>query len=75
MIIPEKVGSIGKLTFYGCKNLKDIEIKTKKLTKYNVGKNAFKKIYSKATIKVVKGKVKVYKEMLRKKGISKKAKF
>lgn len=70
--IPSKVSLIGKQAFYGCKKLKSITIKTKKLTKNNVGKNAFKGIHSRATIKVPKSKQKSYKTMMKKKGIGKK---
>ncbi|MDE5778074.1 MAG: leucine-rich repeat protein [Lachnospiraceae bacterium] len=73
--IPAKVKKIGKKAFYGCKNLKKITIKTTKLTKKNVGSNAFKGINSKATIKVPKKKLKSYKQMLRAKGVGSKAKI
>ena len=72
--IPSKVSKIGKQAFYKCKKLKKINIKTTKLTKKKVGSNAFKGIYSKATIKVPKKKWKVYKSMLRARGVSSKAK-
>ncbi len=38
---------IKKLAFYGCKKLKSITISTTKLTKSNVGSNAFKGINAK----------------------------
>ena len=55
--IPSNVSSIGKQAFYGCGKLKTITIKTTKLTTKKVGSNAFKGIYSKATIKVPKKKL------------------
>ena len=73
--IPSKVNKIGKSAFAGCKKLKTITIITKKLTSKNVRKNAFKRIHSKATIKVPKSKFKVYKSMLKKKGIGAKVKI
>lgn len=69
--IPSKVSKIGKSAFYGCKKLKTITIKTTKLTDKKVGSKAFKGIHSKAVIKVPKSKLKVYKKMLKKKGIGK----
>lgn len=68
--IPSKVNKIGSQAFYKCKNLKNITIKTTKLTTKNVGSKAFKEIHSKATIKVPKSKLKAYKKLLKKKGIS-----
>lgn len=73
--IPSKVKKIGKQIFYGCKKLKTITIKTTKLTSKNVGSKAFKGIYSKATIKVPKSKMKSYKKILKAKGVSSKAKI
>ncbi len=73
--IPSKVSKIGKQAFYKCKNLKKITIKTSKLTKKRVGSKAFGKIYSKATIKVPKKKLKTYKSLLKLRGVSKKAIF
>ena len=60
--------------FYGCKNLKNITIKTSKLTAKKVGSKAFKGIHKKAVIKVPKSKVKAYKTILKGKGIGKSAK-
>ncbi len=73
--IPSSVTKIGKEAFAKCKKLSSIKIKTNNLTASKVGKNAFKGISSKATFKVSKKKMKAYKAMLRKKGVSKKAKF
>lgn len=71
--IPSKVNKIGKQAFYGCKKLKTITIKSTKLTSKNVGASAFKGTYSKAKIKVPKGKAKSYKKILQAKGLSKSA--
>lgn len=73
--IPGTVNKIGKQAFYGCKKLKSITISTKKLTTKNVGSKAFKGIYSKATIKVPKAKLKAYKTLLKKKGVGRKVKI
>ncbi len=75
IIIPSSVKKIGKSAFYGCKKLKIITIKTTKLNKKNVGSNAFKGIYAKATIKVPKSKLNTYKAMLKTKGVGKKVKI
>ena len=68
--IPSKVKKIGKQAFYNCKNLKSITIKTTKLTTKNVGSKAFGKINSKATLKVPSKKLKAYKTLLKKKGVT-----
>ncbi|MCI8648351.1 MAG: leucine-rich repeat domain-containing protein [Firmicutes bacterium] len=73
--IPGKVKTIQKGAFVNCKNLKSITIKTTKLTKASVGKNAFKGIYAKAVIKVPKGKASAYKKFLQARGLSKKVRI
>ncbi|MBQ9984128.1 MAG: leucine-rich repeat domain-containing protein [Lachnospiraceae bacterium] len=76
--IPAKVKKIGSKAFYGCKKLTNITIKTTKLNTKNVGKNAFKNAgssnYKKLVVKVPKKKLKAYKTMLKKRGLSSKAK-
>ena len=72
--IEKNIKKIGKNTFYGCKNLKKIVIRSKNLSKKSVGKNAFKGINSKAVIKAPKNKVKSYKTLFKTKGMSKKVK-
>ena len=76
--IPKNVTKIGKKAFYGCKKLTSITIKTTKLTTKKVGSKAFSKAgssnYKKLTVKVPKSKLKSYKTMLRKRGLSSKAK-
>ena len=64
--IGSKVVKIGKRAFYKCKNLNKVVIKTKKLKKSTVGKQAFKGISKKVTIKVPKGKLKLYKQLMKK---------
>jgi hypothetical protein len=70
--IPSKVKKIGKEALARCGKLKKIVLATRKLTAKNVGKNAFKGISSRASIKVPKSKRKVYRTLLRKKGVGKK---
>ena len=75
VIIGKKVKTIGNSSFLKCSNLKTIKIKTTKLTSSRVGSNAFKGIKANAKIYVPKSKLKSYKSILRKKGVSKKATF
>ena len=70
-----KVKKIGSKAFYGCKNLKTITIKTKKLTSKNVGSNAFKGINAKAKIKVPSSKMKAYQKLLKSKGAGSKVSY
>lgn len=74
VVIPSNVNRIGKKAFYGCKNLKNITIKTTKLTKKNVGSKAFSGIHAKAVIKVPKKKQSAYKKILKARGVTKKEK-
>ena len=71
--ISKNVTSIGKSAFEGCKNLKTVNIKTTKLTKKNVKKNAFKGTSSKAKFDVPNSKKKTYASILKARGASKKA--
>ena len=73
--IPAKVKEIGASAFLGDKKLKTVTIKTTKLSTKKVGKNAFKGISAKATIKVPKKVLKAYKKWLIKKGVPRKAKI
>ena len=73
LIIGKNVKTIGKKTFYGCKKLKKITIKSRLLTAKNCGEKAFFGIHKKVTINVPTGKKKSYKKLLRKKGIGENA--
>lgn len=72
--IGKNIEKIGKSAFQSCKKLKTIKIKTNKLTAKTVGAKAFKGTARKAKVRVPKKKRKAYKKLLRKKGLSKKAK-
>lgn len=65
-MISANVTTIGKKAFAGCKKLKKITIKSKKLR--SVGKKAFKGISKNAVIKVPKAKKKAYTKLLKNKG-------
>ena len=72
--IGKNIVSIGKNAFYGCKKLKTITIRSKKLTSKTVSKNAFKGLTKITTIKVPRKKLTAYKKLLKKKGLSSKVK-
>ncbi len=61
--IGSNLAAIGKEAFSGCKNLKNITIKSTKLT--SVGKNAIKNIHKKAVIKCPSKKLKKYKSLFK----------
>lgn len=67
VIIGNNITKIRANSFKGCKNLKTIIIKSKKIK--TIEKNAFKKIYKKVKIKVPKRKFKSYKKLFTKKGL------
>ncbi len=71
--IGKHVTSIGKQAFASCKKLKTITVKTKKLTKNTIGKNAFKGIDKRATFKLPKSlkgkKYTTYKKVFKQKKI------
>lgn len=69
------VASIGKKAFNGCKALKALTIKSTKLKASKIGANAFTGTAAKITVKVPKAKLKTYKKLFIKKGLSKKANF
>lgn len=73
--IGTNVKQIGKNAFNGCSNLKNIVIKSKKLTAKKTGSKAFKGINSKATIKVPKSRLEQYKKLVKSKGAGKNVKF
>ena len=74
IIIGKNITKIGKKAFYKCKKLKLLVIKSRKLKAKNVAKSAFKGITKKTTVKVPKSKIKEYRKLLRKKGLSNKVK-
>ena len=66
VVIEKNVTKINASAFYGAKNLKKITVKSKVLK--SVGKNAFKNIHAKASIKVPSSKLKKYKQIMANKG-------
>ena len=74
IIIGKNITKIGKKAFSKCKKLKLLVIKSRKLKTKNVAKDAFKGITKKTTVKVPKSKMKEYRKLLRKKGLSSKVK-
>ena len=74
VVIGQNIVKIGKNAFYGCKNLTSITIKPSQLTLKNIGKNAFKNTSPKATVKVPKKQKVLYNQILKKRGLNKKAK-
>ena len=70
VIIGKNVTKIGNRVFSGCKKLKKVIIKTTKLTESTVGSNAFSGISSGVVVKVPESKVKAYRKLFKKKGIS-----
>ncbi len=69
LILGKNIVKIKGAAFKGCKNLKKIRIKTKKLKKKDLAKSAFKKIAENATIKVPKSKYKYYKKIFKSIGV------
>lgn len=69
-IIGKNVKKIGNRVFSGCKKLKKVTVKTTKLTESTVGSNAFSGISSGVVVKVPESKVKAYRKLFKKKGIS-----
>ncbi len=75
IVVSGNIDSIGNNAFKNCKNLKVITIKSKKLNKKSISKNAFKGISKKVVIKVPKNKKKAYKKLFQSKGLNKSIKF
>lgn len=73
LVIGKNVKSIGTKAFFGTKKLKNIVIQTGQLKK--VGAKAFTGTYKKVIVKVPSGKKAKYKKLLKKKGLSAKAKI
>lgn len=72
VVIGKHITKIGKKAFYGCKKLKNVEIKTKKLKKGSIGMKAFANIAKKPKFKVV---VKSYKKLIKASKVTAKAKI
>ena len=70
--IGKNVSKIGSYAFSGCKKLKTIIIKTRKLTTKTVSRKAFTGTPKKITVKVPANKMKTYKKLLKKKGLKSK---
>lgn len=70
VVIGKNIKTIGKNAFYGDKKLTTATIKSKKIT--SIGQKAFNKISTKATINCPSSKLKKYKKLLKKSGISNK---
>ena len=64
VVLGKYITKIGQESFYGCKKLNTIEIKSTNLK--SVGKNAVAKIHKKAYIKVPSSKVRTYKKLFNK---------
>ncbi|MCF0229852.1 MAG: leucine-rich repeat protein, partial [Parasporobacterium sp.] len=73
IVIGGNIEKIGKNAFNSCKKLKKIVINNTLLTSKSIGSKAFKGTGSKIIISVPKSKLKAYKKLLTKKGISEKA--
>lgn len=71
--IGKNVKSIDNKAFYGCKNLKQIVVYSKNISKVQSG--AFKKVPKSVNVYVPKTKYNAYKKIFKKGGISIKAKF
>ncbi len=74
LTIPKSVKKLGAQFASGDNKMKTLIIKNKNLKKKDINKKAFKGIPATCVIKVPKAKVKAYRTMFRKKGLSKKVK-
>ena len=70
--LDENITKIGKNVFKNCKKLKTITIRSTKLTKKSLDKDAFKGVSGNTVIKVPEKKRSEYEKLFRKKGLSKK---
>ena len=75
VIIGKNVRKIGKKAFYGCKKLRYIYVKSKKLTENNIGGQAFGGGYHSPRVKTAKNIWKQYSNVFLLRGMSKKALF
>lgn len=73
VVIGKNVKTIGQKAFYNCTKLKKVTFQGTAVTKVN--KKAFSKTAKKITVTVPKKKLKPYKKLMKKGGISKKAKY
>ena len=71
-LIPASIKSIGSKAFASAPALKTVTIKTTRLNAKTIGTGAFQKIHSKAVMKVPSKKLKAYKSLLIKRGITNK---
>ena len=75
IILGKNVKTIKKDTFAGCKTLRKIIVKTKKLTKKTVAKKAFRGVRKNVRIIVPKKKKQAYKKLFYQRGLNKKVKI
>ena len=75
LTIGKNVKTIGKKAFYGCKKLRYIYVKSKKLTENNIGGQAFGRGYHSPRVKTAKSIWKQYSNVFLLRGMSKKALF
>lgn len=73
VIIGKNVKKIGKKAFYGCKKLRYIYVKSKKLVAKDIGKQAFGNGYQSPRVKSAKSVWRRYARILPAKGLSKRA--
>lgn len=73
VVIGKNVKQLGSRAFSGCRRLKSITVKSKSISK--VGKKAFSSVPGSATVKAPGKKLKTYRKLFRKAGLSKKVKF
>lgn len=75
IILGKNVKTIKKDAFAGCKTLRKIIVKTKKLTKKTVAKKAFRGVRKNVRIIVPKKKKQAYKKLFYQRGLNKKVKI
>lgn len=73
VVIGKNVKTIGKQAFFNCTKLRKVTFQGTVVTK--IGKKAFSKTAKKITVTVPKKVLKTYKKLMKKGGISKKAKY
>lgn len=75
IVLGKNVKSIKKDAFAGCKTLRKIIVKTKKLTKKTVAKKAFRGVRKNVRIVVPKKKKQAYRKLFYQRGLNKKVKI